>query len=314
MIKKKNFLYYKKLKQPSEISIEKYKQCKKELDSCLKLSKKTYFEKKMFETSRNMRERWDAIRVLINRRKNNSINCPIKNSLLGEHFSTIATKLNSKLPDIACEIVKSNKNDEKDLTFSFESVNADIIYDIINKLNSNKGPGPDEISAKILKSTANIIAPHLSILFNECIRQGTYPDIFKISQCSPIYKGGDLAPDDPISYRPISILNAANKVFERVLHNQLMKHVEANNILPNYQFGYRKKHNTSQAVLTFANEIEKALDNKLTAIAIFMDLSKAFDTVDKNILSKKLQSIGLNELSCNLLYNYMSPFSNKRSP
>ena len=67
------------------------------------------FERKMFETSRNMRERWDAIRVLINRSKNNTINCPIKHSLLGEHFSTIATKLNSKLPNIDCEIVKSDK-------------------------------------------------------------------------------------------------------------------------------------------------------------------------------------------------------------
>ena len=66
-----------------------------------------------------------------------------------------------------------------------------------------------------------------------------------------------------------------------------MNYVENNNILPDFQFGYRKNHNTSQAVLTFAEEIEKALDNKQSAIAIFMDLSKAFDTVDKNILLKK---------------------------
>ena len=133
-----------------------------------------------------------------------------------------------------------------------------------------------------------------------------YPDVLKVSKCSPIFKGGELNPEDPISYRPISILNVINKVFERILHTQLIQHVEINNILPNFQFGYRKNHNTCQAVLTFAKEIERALDNKQSAIAVFMDLSKAFDTVDKDILDKKLKSIGVTEKSCNLIYDYMS--------
>ena len=242
---------------------------------------------------------------LIPNKNKNSI-CPIKHSILGEHFSTVAEKLNSSLPNIDCEVLKSDN--EQKLNFSFSSADTYMFYDTINKLNSKKGPGPDEIPAKILKSTANIIAPHdhLSIIFNECLRQGIYPDMFKICNCNPIFKGGDLDPEDPISYRPISILNAVNKVFERILHDQLIKHLEDNNILPNFQFGYRKKHNTSQAVLTFANEIENALDKKQSAIAIFMDLSKAFDTVDKNILQKKLQSIGVNEISCNLIYDYLS--------
>ena len=128
--------------------------------------------------------------------------------------------------------------------------------------------------------------------------------MFKISQCSPIFKGGDMDPEDPISYRPISILNASNKIFERVLHDQLMNYVENNNILPKFQFGYRKRHNTSQAVLTFSKAVEDALDNKQIAIAIFMDLSKAFDTVDKDILYKKLHSIGVNNTSSHLIYDY----------
>ena len=303
LIKKKNFLYYKKLKQPTEISVEKYKSCKKELDFTLKLSKKSYFERKMFETSRNMKERWDAIRLLINKNKNKNVNCPIKSKILGNHFSTIAEKLNAQLPDINCEVLNSSANN---LNFGFDEVNANEIYNIINKLNAKKGPGPDGISAKILQATAKVIAPHLSILFNECLKQGKYPDMFKISQCSPIFKGGDMDPEDPISYRPISILNASNKIFERVLHDQLMNYVENNNILPKFQFGYRKRHNTSQAVLTFAKAVEDALDNKQIAIAIFMDLSKAFDTVDKDILYKKLHSIGVNNTSSHLIYDYMS--------
>ena len=311
LIKNKNFLYYKKLKQPTTLSIEKYKNCKKDLDKSLKLSKKLYFERRMLETSRNMKDRWDAIRLLINKRKNKNASCPIKHSVLGTHFSQIAQKLNSCLPNVECEVLPSTRTSDKEMNFSFKNVDAHTIYTIINKLNVNKGPGPDEIPAKILKATDNIIAPHLSILFNECLKEGVYPCNFKVSLCSPIFKGGDLDPDDPISYRPISILNAVNKVFERILHDQLMCYIENNDILPNFQFGYRKKHNTSQAVLTFAKEVEKALDNKQSAIAIFMDLSKAFDTVDKDILNKKLQSIGVNAASCKILYDYMSNRSMK---
>ena len=127
LIKKKNFLYYKKLKQPTEISVEKYKSCKKELDFTLKLSKKSYFERKMFETSRNMKERWDAIRLLINKNKNKNVNCPIKSEILGNHFSTIAEKLNAQLPDINCEVLNSIANN---LNFGFDEVNANEIYNI----------------------------------------------------------------------------------------------------------------------------------------------------------------------------------------
>ena len=262
---------------------------------------------KMLESSRNMRERWDAIRILINRSKSKTITCPIEKSVLGNHFSTIAEKLNSELPNLECEVLKASDGSRTDsLNFNFEKTDASIIYNTINILNSKKGPGPDDIHAKILKATDNIIAPHLSLIFNECLHQGTYPDVLKVCKCTPIFKGGELDPEDPISYRPISILNAINKVFERILHTQLIRHIEINNILPNFQFGYRKNHNTCQAVLTFAKEIERTLDNKQSAIAVFMDLSKAFDTVDKNILDKKLKSIGVTEKSCNLIYDYMS--------
>ena len=101
-------------------------------------------------------------------------------------------------------------------------------------------------------------------------------------------------------------MNTLNKVFERLLHNQLYKYVEDNNILPNFQYGYRKNYSTCHAVLDFANEIGKTVDRKEVAIAIFMDLSKAFDTVDKHILSEKLSEIGVLGINNQLIINYMT--------
>ena len=143
-------------------------------------------------------------------------------------------------------------------------------------------------------------------MFNCSIKEGLYPDNFKISKCVPVYKGNKLDPENPVNYRPISILNSINKVFERLLHNQLYNYLEKNNLLPSFQYGYRKNHSTSHAVIDFAREIENLVDDNKVVISVFMDLSKAFDTVDKDILYRKLNNLGISVMSKNLLMNYMT--------
>ena len=91
------------------------------------------------------------------------------------------------------------------------------IETLINDLDSSKGPGTDGLNIKVLKYCSSIISPHLTKLFNRCIDEGVYPSCFKTAKCVPIYKGGCLDKEDPVNYRPISILNALNKVFEKAL-------------------------------------------------------------------------------------------------
>ena len=309
MINKKNKLFSKKLHKNTPENVQKYKECKKDLAHKLKISKETYFRNKLMSSSNNMKDKWDAIRIIINKKKKNNARCPINNRILGNHYSSVARKLIDKLPSTQNDTQTSEEellHNNKNINFNFQHVSQNEVYETLIKLDSTKGPGPDELPPKILKEIALPISSHLSNIFNKCIDEGVYPTNFKFSKCVPIYKGGALNQNDPLNYRPISILNSLNKVFERLLHKQLYYYLEANNLIPSFQYGYRKRNSTCHATLDFTKEIESVLDNNDVAVSVFMDLSKAFDTVDKTILCKKLHRLGIRGINNKLLENYMS--------
>jgi len=228
----------------------------------------------------------------------------------------MADKLNRKLKNIKKDDIPSTSSSTMDnnellngtcnTSFNFRHASQNEVYETLLKLNSSKGPGPDEMHVKVIKEVSFLISFHLSNLFNKCIDEGVYPFNLKFATCVAIHKGGTLDPMDPLNYRPISILNSLNKVFERLLHKQLIYYLETNNLLPNFQYGYRKKHSTCHAALDLTKEIESVLDDNEVAISIFMDLSKAFDTVDKKILCEKLNELGVRGVNNKLIENYMT--------
>ena len=318
LIKKKNKLYSNKLKNNSrKKNKDKYRTIKKELEKKLKIDKREYFNNKLTKDHTTIKQKWDVIRTIINRKRSCQSPCQVPISTLGKHYSTNAENLSKKLKvilkeDIPSPSISRTQNDESLLMnnnqsdFNFKIIQERQVYETILKLDINKGPGIDEIDVKALKFIADIVSPHLATLFNQSLTEGIYPDSFKTAKCVPIYKGAPLDPDLPISYRPISILNAVNKVFERIIHDQLAIYFEKNTLLPTFQYGYRKNHNTTQAILDFNSYVTECLNNKLVTIAIFMDLSKAFDTVDKSILSDKLRELGISSSSIKLIDSYMS--------
>ena len=166
LIKRKNRLYGRKLKSKSPENLEKYNQCKRDLNKKLYISKKLYLSDKLLNTSRNLKLKWDAIRLVINRQKIQSTYCPIDNKLLGTHYSSVAEKLNSKLKNINENEIPATSTtldrSEPTTVFDFKEVSDTEVYEAILKLDSNKGPGPDNFNVKVLKFVANLIAPHLS--------------------------------------------------------------------------------------------------------------------------------------------------------
>ena len=141
------------------------------------------------------------------------------------------------------------------------------------------------IPSECLKLAANHIYEALTIVFNNSLQLGIFPDVFKISKVTPVDKGGnDL---DPSNYRPISTLSALTQIFEKLICKQLVNYLERRSILYHYQFGFRKGHSTAQAIAEIADNLRKSIDNNMYTYGVFLDFSKAFDTVNHSILLKK---------------------------
>ena len=136
-------------------------------------------------------------------------------------------------------------------------------------------------------------------MFNASISNGIYPDLL-----TPIFKKGSKS--DPGNYRPISVLSQVNKVFEKFLHKRLYKYLSKFKILYEYQFGFREGHSTTQALVEITDRLKKAIDAKELTCGIFIDLTKAFDTVDHNILLDKMHYYGIRGNVHNLFKSYLS--------
>ena len=143
----------------------------------------------------------------------------------------------------------------------------------------------------LLKDIGYIIAPTLSVIINQPLYTGIFPKQLKIAKVIPLFKKGEETSIG--NYRPISLLSSISKVFERVVFNQLYQYLNVNDLLFDSQYGFRKQHSTELAALELIDRIHKSMDNGQIPVSIFLDLSKAFDTLDHTILLSKLKYYGI---------------------
>lgn len=175
---------------------------------------------------------------------------------------------------------------------------------LILQLRDRSAVGWDGLSPLLLKCTRHVLVPHITFLCNLSLRTGVFPDAFKKAIIHPIYKGGDR--NCVTNYRPISVLPALSKVLERILNNQLRRFLDKFQIISSNQYGFRSNLSTEDAVLELTQSVARKLDNNIKCLGIFLDLSKAFDTVSIPNLLSKLEVVGVRGITLDLFRSYLT--------
>ena len=177
---------------------------------------------------------------------------------------------------------------------------------MIDKLPSKTSSGVDGISTNLLKDITYLISKPLTLIINQCLETGMFTSKLKIEKVGliPILKRGDETIFD--NYRQISILPSISKVFERIIFNRIHNYFHVNDLYSCSQYGFRKEHSTELAVLELTDRITHHLDKGTTPINVYLDLSKAFDTLDHNILLHKLKYYGIEGTALRLFESYLN--------
>lgn len=184
------------------------------------------------------------------------------------------------------------------------SVDEKEIENIILNLKDKCALGWDGIPTSVIKSARHVLIPILKHVFNVCLSKGVFPLAFKKAVVHPIYKGGDRG--SASNYRPISVLTVLSKVFEKILNKRLLLFIDKGGVLSENQYGFRSGRSTEDAVLVLTETVIRNFEKKQKTVGIFLDLSKAFDTVSIPILLSKLERIGVRGVVLDMFRSYLN--------
>ena len=269
-----------------------------------------YYAKQIIENQHNPSKMWNIINVVLGKTTRCTVVPYIEQegrqitdkeemaSAVNEHFINVGHSIASKI-----EI--NSKDDpmqyltaiEKSARFKFKSVTKHWALTALKVLKESKSPGPDKIPAKVLKDAAELICVSLAMIFNESLWRGVFPERWKAARVTPIFKS--VQQPDMNNFRSISVLSGVSRLFKKVDHYQLFKFLTANNLLSDNQFACRKLHSTITSLRNLTDTWYKNIDERMINISLFLDLSKAVDTINNEILLSKLGKYGIiqNELA-----------------
>ena len=221
-----------------------------------------------------------------------------------EHFSNIGPKLADKIGKGNRSYVDYLSDYNIDASFQLKETDSSTVSILLSKLSKSKATGLDKISCRLLRECSDLIAESLSLIFNRSIIMGIFPNEWKCAKVVPIHKQGKRNCVD--NYRPISIIPTVAKVFERLIYDQVFQYITEKKILINCQSGFRGLHSTVTSLLEATNEWAYNIDHGNVNAVMFLDLKKAFDTVDHEILLGKLNAYGISGMAGNWFRPYLS--------
>ena len=271
-----------------------------------------------------MKRTWEGINTLLHRKTKPSkcvsaVKDPAKNDsvirdpscipdIFNKHFASAGNNLASKLPSMQYSYVDFlAKSKSPQSSFNFRPVTASEVETEILSIPNKKTYGLYSCPTLLLKCASEIASLPLASLLNVSVSQGVYPAKLKLSKIVPVFKSGDEL--DANSYTPISLLFNFNRIFEKLMYSKMISFIEERELLYQAQYGFRKSHSTHHAILDIINTIQSNMDKRLSSCGIFIDLKKAFDTVNHGILLNKLEHYGFRRI----INDWFSSYLNNRT-
>jgi hypothetical protein len=304
-IRTRDQLYKKTIREPFNAKLKQdLKTYKTILNRLINETKSNFYRLRIDECKNNKRKLWNCINEIVDDTKNRNDKPEIDSVELNRYFSQVGKNLasqikqNNDMPDFTYR-----KNIDVNQTFFLTPVSPSEVIETIKTLKNNSCPGPDNIDNKILKQIAELIAGPLSHIINRCFECAVFPDSFKIASISPIFKKGDK--NNPGNYRPISLISNLAKILEKLFKKRIMKFIQNNKIINENQYGFQPNKNTEDALVYFVNSLTEMLNSKKKPLAVFMDLSKAFDTIPHDRICNKLEKYGFRGHSLKFIRSYL---------
>ena len=285
-----------------------YRRCLKHIIKSIKVK---YYGNKISEASGNPKKTWEIINQIRGKMKKSiKPEFIINNERITErrviasefnkYFVSLASKLNEEATPPTSNFVDFLPSGNMQSMF-MDDCTGDEVKQIISEMQNGKS---SDIPISVIKKTSDIISPILAHHFNHLIKAGKFPDVLKLGKITPIFK----KEDEQLlqNYRPVSTLPIFGKIFEKVIFSRLYNFFVSQGILYDKQFGFRKNHSTNHAINYSASHIKSELKKGNHVLGVFIDLSKAFDTIDHGILIKKLEHYGVRGSVLSLLANYLN--------
>ena len=314
-IRKQHKLHKRRIAQPTSENIKKHRAYRQQLNKTIKQEKKQHIEQELEKHKNDSKQQAKILKTLIPskskprtspteiiyEKETHTEPQKIADSL-NDFFITIGHKTSQKIPQNLPE-EKIAPDPPTTPPFELQAVTVLDVQKVMKALNPNKAADIYKISPAFLKDLIPFLAPHLTWLFNQAIQEGYYPDALKITKVIEIYNAKET--NLPSNYRPISLLPIIAKILDSLLNTQIMQYLLEEKLISPTQYAFRPHSSTNTALQTIINNISKHRSQKQPTVAIYIDLSKAYDTVSHKLLLQKLKrNFNFSEHTVNFIASY----------